>query len=651
MGKKSKQNFKECKSCVEFRRGAVWRYGFAVVITALAALLRWSLPEVLSETTFLIFYPVVVAAAMFGGMGPGLVATFVSILFYEIIFDPLALRMDVDNTVIWARLLIFASGGVGISVLAHLQRLAQKHERQRADEVLQNERQYRILFENAAVGMLQLDPEGRFIRVNDRYCEITGYSREELKTMTPLDLSPPENLARDREYLMLFLTGRQSKYEIEKQYVRKNGQVIWVHVTAGNIRDVSDKNIRTTIIIQDITERKRAEEALRESERRYSALFANKINGIVHCRMIMDEQGKPVDYEILQVNNAYELITGIRKEDIRGRRAKEVFPEIDKLAFDYIGTYGQIALEGGEKQFVEFFAPIGRWLSIFVYSPKPGEFTVIFADVTAQRQAQDELRTLKDQLEQRVKERTAELEQSIVELERSNADLQQFAYVSSHDLQEPLRMVASFVQLLEMQYSDKIDEQGKEYIKFAVEGVKRMQSLIKGLLAYSRIQTRSKAFEPVDLEKILQIVKENLKLHIEETGAEIVHDPLPVVMGDDTQLIQVFQNLIDNALKFRRANVTPKIFISAEKKERDWLFCVHDNGIGIAPEFFDRIFAIFQRLHARGKYPGSGIGLSIVKRIIERHGGTICVDSHPDKGTSFFFTIARSETEGSAEVA
>jgi len=237
-----------------------------------------------------------------------------------------------------------------------------------------------------------------------------------------------------------------------------------------------------------------------------------------------------------------------------------------------------------------------------------------------------------EELDQRVQERTAELS-------RSNQDLKQFAYVSSHDLQEPLRMVANYVGLLEKEYGDKLDQNAKDFIAYAVDGAKRMQTLINDLLEYSRVNAQGKPFVPVDCEVTVRQAIESLRSDIEETHAQIIHDPLPTVMADEAQLVQVFQYLIGNAIKFRKENEVPWVHIGVERREGGWLFSVRDNGIGIDPQYHDRIFTIFQRLHFRGKYSGTGIGLAIVKRIIERQGGHIWVESREGEGSVFYFTL------------
>ena len=253
-------------------------------------------------------------------------------------------------------------------------------------------------------------------------------------------------------------------------------------------------------------------------------------------------------------------------------------------------------------------------------------FTVILRDITERKLAEEKLK------------------KAMEELERSNKELEQFAYVASHDLQEPLRMVSSFTQLLARRYKDKLDADADDFIAYAVDGANRMQRLISDLLMYSRVGTRGRPFEPCDLHSILGEVLVNLQPTIGESHAIITNDGLPAVMADPTQLVQLFQNLISNAVRFR-GDDAPRIHISVQEKPAEWLFSVRDNGIGIAPEYRERIFAIFQRLHPQSHAQGTGIGLAICKRIVERHGGKLWVESEPGRGSTFYFTISKGKGE------
>ncbi|MBM3130846.1 MAG: HAMP domain-containing protein [Chloroflexi bacterium] len=253
----------------------------------------------------------------------------------------------------------------------------------------------------------------------------------------------------------------------------------------------------------------------------------------------------------------------------------------------------------------------------------------------------------RDELNREIAERKQaeeKLQIFAAELERSNKELEQFAYIASHDLQEPLRMVASYSQLLEKRYRGKLDQDANEYIGFAVDGVNRMQRLINDLLAYSRISTRGKEFTPVDCHAVVGQVIANLQIAIQETGALVTCDPLPTVRADESQMIQLFQNLIGNAIKFHGTE-PPRVHISARETfevletSKVWTFSIRDNGIGIAPQYRERIFVIFQRLHTREEYSGTGIGLAICKKIVERHNGRIWVESEPGKGATFYFTL------------
>ncbi len=281
---------------------------------------------------------------------------------------------------------------------------------------------------------------------------------------------------------------------------------------------------------------------------------------------------------------------------------------------------------------------------LLVFAFKFGTMYVLKRDMV-----EAEIRSLNEELELRVRERTSEIEARTRQLEaqtrelaRSNADLNQFASIASHDLQEPLRMVGSYMGMLSRKYGHALDETAQTYIQFAIGGATRMQTLISDLLSYSRAGTQSVAKRPTPFENILKHAIENLQVAMRENAAVLRHGALPVVEIDEVKMTQVVQNLVGNAIKFRKPDVPPEITISAERRHAEWLFCFADNGIGFDARHSDRIFQVFQRLHGVGRYPGNGIGLSICKRIVEHHGGRLWAQSEPGAGSTFFFTLPNS---------
>lgn len=298
------------------------------------------------------------------------------------------------------------------------------------------------------------------------------------------------------------------------------------------------------------------------------------------------------------------------------------------LACILLNIGGQVYMSFS-KQLYDIFFDVAHWANILSYCMPVLGIAI---------QGLEEIKKSNHEIVERKRAEKA-LARKAQELTRSNADLEQFAYVASHDLQEPLRMVSSYVQLLARRYRGKLDADADEFIYYAVDGAKRMKALIDSLLRYSRVRTGGKPFERTDSGEVVGEVLANLRLAIEESGACVTCDPLPIVTADPTQLGQVFQNLVGNALKFRGDGQT-KVHIAAERGDGEWIFSVQDNGIGFDPQYSDRLFRVFERLHSRAEYAGTGIGLAICKSVAERHGGRVWADSEPDKGSTFYFTIA-----------
>jgi PAS domain S-box-containing protein len=388
----------------------------------------------------------------------------------------------------------------------------------------------------------------------------------------------------------------------------------------------SAEGILVTAAIRDISVRKAAEEHLAQMESRYRGLLEAAPDAMV----VVNQAG----YVVL-LNLQAEKQFGYYQGELLGKRVKQIIPEgfaerliADGLrsADDALKQHIGLGLEftGRRKDGSEFplelmLSPLGNGAEALVIAA--------IRDISVRKQAEELLL------------------QKMRELNRSNEELGQFAYVASHDLQEPLRMVASYTTLLSRRYKGKLDADADEFIAFAVDGASRMQRLIQDLLAYSRIGSTGKQLSETCSELALKRTLEILHGGIEDSGAIVTHDPLPLVMADELQLLQLFQNLVGNAIKYHRAGV-PRVHISASRESgsRDgdsrWLFSVRDNGLGIDPQYFERIFGMFQRLHKREEFAGTGIGLAICKKIVERHGGTISVESQPGQGSRFSFSLA-----------
>ena len=326
---------------------------------------------------------------------------------------------------------------------------------------------------------------------------------------------------------------------------------------------------------------------------------------------------------------------GFEPESDVAQNAADFLEQIHKKSYDVVLADYNLPAWNGMKT-VEVLRREGTDIPVVLVSGSLGELTAVecIKQGAADYVLKDHLARLSESVRRALRERKlrSEHRQSQEELARSNRDLEQFAYVASHDLQEPLRMVATYTQLLAERYAGKLDENADKYIHYAVDGALRMQTLVQDLLAFSRVGRQGTDFRVVECSALLQVAKQNLKTAIEESGTQIECEALPSVVADGSQLGQVFQNLIGNAIKFRGAG-TPVIRITAEKKDREWMLAVSDNGIG------EIIFVIFKRLHTRAEYPGSGIGLAICQKIVERHGGRIWVESKPGEGSTFKFTL------------
>jgi PAS domain S-box-containing protein len=495
-----------------------WRYGMAVVFAAAALGVRVMLdPWLGGHAPYVTFMVAVAATVWLAGFWPALLTAGLGVPAALALIIPS--REPVDNTVAQAvGVSIYGLGMLAIALLggsmqraraaaqatAEASRLRQIQceqevvERRRAEEALQQaEARMRGIFENAAMGIVEADPDGKLTAANQRVCEILGYTPQELTGKTIYTLTAPQDQDRTVELNAKVRQGQLDRVSYEKRYLRRDGSPLWVNVTVSAVRDKHGNFVRAIGTVDDISERKAAEEALQKA---------------------------------------------------------------------------------------------------------------------------------------------------VAELARSNQDLEAFAYAASHDLQEPLRMVVSYMDLLERRAGEQLDEKSREYIHFAADGGRRMQRLIDDLLAYSRVATKARPVVATSLDAAVERAMANLAKAIREAGAAVTHDhPLPAVMADETLMTQLLQNLIGNAVKFHDPSRPPRIHISARRQGPNWEVSVEDNGIGIPPEALERVFGVFQRLHSRSRYAGSGIGLATCKRIVERYGGRIWAQSTPGQGATFRFLLPAAQ--------
>ncbi len=516
-----------------------------------------------------------------------------------------------DNLLIWAGRMAQYSGSVflTISVLASLS--GERWSNAFARSKLQFDNLFATMSEAFAYLQVMRDQtrrpvDYRYAKVNSAFERVTGLTGVTGRLGSEVHGNMPDLL---RCVQKVDAGGRIDRTELNSEGDR------YFIVSAYSVeRDY------VAVMFADITESKRNEVALKENESRYRSLFEINREVVSMQRVVRDESGTIVDTVMVDANPAAISIWGFSSpEDIRGRRLSELFSkETVEERLEHIRK----AMLGPEPYTVEMRFNDRTLLSTF---ERMDEQNVIIssADITEVRSAQ---RWLEDYTKR---------------LERSNAELQQFAYVTSHDLQEPLRMTTAYLQLLESRAGDELDDESREYLDFAVDGGKRMKQMIDDLLSYSRVESGRQELKAVDMNKALSQSLNDLRVSIEESGASVTYGPLPTVVANLEQVVQLLVNLIGNAIKYRGKD-PPHIHVSANRNGHETVFSVRDNGIGIEPRFQERIFQMFQRLHTREEYPGTGIGLAIVKKIVEVHGGRVWVESEMKKGSTFFFTLPGS---------
>ncbi|ELY71056.1 PAS domain-containing sensor histidine kinase [Natrinema versiforme] len=524
---------------------------------------------------------------------------------YELYYDTLDFRVEAN---------LYPSE-TGISV--YFRDITERRERQR--ELERTERRFEAIFEDPNILVGLLEPDGTVLDINGTAMEYVDADLADV-TGEPFWETPWWGEGEDVRAAVKEWTERAAAgeyVEFETDLTRPDGDQYTLNGVFRPVTNEEGDVVSIFVSDRDITARKRRERELEESEQRYRTLAEHFPNGIV---TLFDHD---LEYTLV-AGQGFEKIP-VEPTDLEGEHFSDAWPaEISEALEPALrgaleGEQGEVEVEYAGREWAIYAVPI---------TDTRGD---VFAGVTMAHDITER------------KEYQRKLEETIARLEESNKRLEQFAYAASHDLQEPLRMVSSYLQLIESRYADALDADGEEFLEFAVEGAERMRNMIDGLLEYSRIETQGDPLEPTDLDSVLESVLTDLQLRIEESGAEIETAALPRVEGDANQLRQVFQNLLSNAIEYS-GEEPPRISVDARRRGGEWVISVRDEGIGIDSDDRDRVFEVFQRLHSRGKYAGTGIGLALCQRIVERHGGEIWVESEPGEGATFSFTLPAAES-------
>jgi len=486
-------------------------------------------------------------------------------------------------------------------------------------------RKYFELYNFVSDGYFTLNKNGLILDVNLAGASLLDFERLRLINTYFIQYIEPEYRNEFHIHCMKVMKTAE-KQTVEIKLLKKDKSSFYVHLDTLNVLDTSNEFKEFRISVRDITDIKNAAKKVELASEYNRSLLEASLDPLV----TIGSNGK-----INDVNRSTEKITGIKRDELIGTDFSNYFTD-PKRAKD---GYQQVFNEGSVRDYpLEMKHKNGDVTPVLynasVYKDEFGEVLGVFAaarDISEIQRAEEILINYNDTLEERVKKRTEDLA-------KSNADLAHFAYVASHDLREPLRMITSFLQLLERRYKDNLDQDANEFIGFAVEGAKRLDLMINDLLEYSKITRTELDFKPAKLEDVLEETLINLVVQTEENNAVITSDPLPTVIGDELLLVQLFQNLLANAIKYR-SQEKPEIHISSSKEKNHYLISVKDNGIGIDPKQLGRIFTIFQRLHRNDEYEGTGIGLAIAQNIINQHGGQIWAESEVGNGSTFYFTL------------
>jgi two-component system sensor kinase FixL len=495
-------------------------------------------------------------------------------------------------------------------------------QRKRAEQVLkESEEKYRTVLEACRDPIVVYDMEGKGAYLNPAFTQVFGWTLEEFFGKK-LNYVPEENWPETQMMIDLLKAGKTFS-DVETRRYNKAGDILDVSITTGIYLDSDGIPLGSVNIVRDITERKRFEAALRESEQRHRAVLEACPDPIV----VYDREGK-----CIKINPSFTSVFKWTPEERLGKKLDYVpaenWPETE-LMINKVKA-GESFSDVESRRYTKDGRVVDVSVSAGIYLDSEGTpvgSVHILRDITRRKQAEEKLKEI------------------MGELQRSNAELQQFAYIASHDLQEPLRKILSFGERLQTRYANALDERGRDYLERTQNAAKRMQALIDNLLTLSRITTNAEPFVRINLADVAQMVMSDLELHIDRAGGRVEMGDMPTIDADPTQMRQLLQNLINNGLKFHHPEKKPIVKVYGEPLNEVCKIIVEDNGIGFEEKYVDRIFGAFQRLHGRGQYEGTGVGLAICQKIAERHGGSITARSSPGQGATFIVTLPVRHTQ------
>ena len=500
-----------------------------------------------------------------------------------------------------------------------------------------SQRKFFDLYNFAPNGYFTLNNDGIILEVNLTGATLLGVGRRDLYKTAFIRYILPDYRKRFHNYLKMFEKNINDKQIMEIKLIKYDKSSFYAHLEAIIIQDNNGNFREFRISVTDITELKNTENALEDSEERYREIFVNNPTVMI---LVDVSNGNIID-----VNHAASEFYGYARDELLNMKIGDI-----NVSDDALEEISMVSSDQKNRLMSKHRLSNGNIRNVDVQSGMIGRgdenvLCSIINDITLQKKAEDALIDRNENISkmldnERHDHKSAEtlLEEVTDNLEISNRAIEQFAYVSSHDLREPLRMITSFLQLLKKRYDNDLDEDAHDFINYAVEGAKRLDMMLKDLLEFSKIGTQESEWKYLHSERIVEQALLNLKMLISDNNAEVEYDSLPIIYANEYQMVQLFQNLIANGIKFHD-NEDPKVHIFVRKLDNEYVFAVEDNGIGIEKKYLERIFSIFQRLHRRHQYDGSGIGLAISQRIVQEHDGKIWAVSNLGKGSTFYFTI------------